>query len=225
MTYQGIRVSLLVFERFLKSVNGALISGALGVFFAVLVMEFSTIRIGMVDLVDKIKNMESVEGFNIKAAFQSPDVAPTIPIFKGWDDDKKASLIADIRVLKPEWFTRLLNVGAQNNLCEFERPTPRMREDLAMDHQLEELGLIKLEPSRDVQAAVMQEMRVKIAKGDPWKIGKPLACYVASLETRGWNVKTAILEYLSAGFASAPTPGAEARGQHRAMRVARNDQR
>jgi hypothetical protein len=32
MTYQGIRVSLFVFERFLKSVNGALITGALGVF-------------------------------------------------------------------------------------------------------------------------------------------------------------------------------------------------
>ncbi len=122
--------------------------------------------------------------------------------------------------MKPELFERLLNVGALSNLCEFEHPDAQMLEDLSLDYKLRDMGLAKLETAPEVQAAVAQEMRAKKAAGERWDIGKPLTCYVAKLETRGWNVKTAVLQYLSAGLAGAAALHPDGQAQPKPARLA-----
>ena len=93
-----------------------------------------------------------------------------------------------------------------------------------MDYKLEAMGLIEIEPSREVEAAAMRDMRRSMAENAAgWTIGKPVSCYVATLKDRGWLVKTAVLQYLAAGLADVASPKAEARSQRKEMRVARSD--
>ena len=224
MNYQNLRATLFVAERCSKFVNRALITAAGGLIFAALLMEFSTIRTGVVDLMARVGNVESLELPSLKMAFRSTEAASVIPWFEGLSDDKKTMLTDDIRELKPEWLERLLNVGALHNLCEYERPTPGMREEVAMDYKLEAMGLIKIAPSREVQAAAMRDMRQSLAENATgWTIGKPVSCYVATLKDRGWLVKTAVLQYLAAGLANVASPKAEAHSQRKEMRIARSD--
>lgn len=224
MNYQNVRATLFVLERCSKFINCALITAAAGLVFAALLMEFSTIRTGVVDLVARVRNVESLELPSFKMAFRSREAASVIPWFEGLNDDKKNILTDDVRALKPEWLERLLNVGALRNLCEYERPTPEMRQEVAMDYKLEAMGLIEIEPSREVEAAAMRDMRQSMAENATgWTIGKPVSCYVATLKDRGWLVKTAVLQYLAAGLADVASPKAEARGQRKEMRMARSD--
>ncbi len=224
MNYHNLRATLFVLERCSKFINCALITAAAGLIFAALLMEFSTIRTGVVDLMARVKNVEALELPSFKMAFWSRETASVIPWFEGLNDDKKAMLTDDIRALKPEWLERLLNVGALRNLCEYERPTPEMREEVAMDYKLEEMGLIEIEPSREVEAAAMRDMRQSQSENaTSWTIGKPVACYAAILKDRGWLVKTAVLQYLAAGLANIASPQAEARSRRKEMRMARSD--
>ncbi len=224
MNYHNLRATLFVLERCSKFINCALITAAAGLIFAALLMEFSTIRMGVVDLMARVKNVESLELPSFKMAFKSRETASVIPWFEGLNDDKKTMLTDDIRALRPEWLERLLNVGALRNLCEYERPTPEMRVEVAMDYKLEAMGLIEIEPSREVEAAAMRDMRRSMAENAAgWTIGKPVSCYVATLKDRGWLVKTAVLQYLAAGLADVASPKAEARSQRKEMRVARSD--
>jgi hypothetical protein len=211
MTYQNIRVSLFVFERFLKSINGFMLTMALATLLCVLVLDFPILKAGLADLFSKIGQIETIEIPNFKAAFKADAIGRTTQVFQRLSDEMKANLTADMHILKPEWFVRLLNVGAQGKLCDYERPTAEMREDYATDRQLEALGLITLETSQEVKNEVLKEMRMKKSLGQPWEIGAPRSCYVTTMTERGWNVKTAIVEFLTAGFFGATAPAAEAR--------------
>lgn len=224
MNYKNVRATLFVLERCSKFINCALITAGAALFFAALLMEFSTIRAGVADFAARMRNMESLELPNFKMAFQSRETASVIPWFEGLNDDKKTMLTDDVRALRPEWLERLLNVGALRNLCEYERPTPDMRQEVAMDYKLEAMGLIEIKPSREVEAAAMRDMRRSIAENAAaWTIGKPVACYVATLKDRGWLVKTAVLQYLAAGLSDVARPKIEARGQRKEMKMARSD--
>ncbi|MBM3563898.1 MAG: rRNA methylase [Alphaproteobacteria bacterium] len=195
-----------------------------GLIFTALVMEFSTIRAGVVDLMARVRNVESLELPSLKMAFRSPEAASVIPWFEGLSEDKKTMLTDDIRALKAEWLERLLNVGALRNLCEYVSPTPDMREKVAMDYKLEAMGLIEIQPSPEVEAAAMRDMRQSLAENAAgWTIGKPVSCYVATLKDRGWLVKTAVLQYLAAGLANVGGSKADARSQRKEMRMARSD--
>ena len=122
MNYHNLRATLFVLERCSKFINCALITAAAGLIFAALLMEFSTIRMGVVDLMARVKNVESLELPSFKMAFKSRETASVIPWFEGLNDDKKTMLTDDIRALRPEWLERLLNVGALRNLCEMNAP-------------------------------------------------------------------------------------------------------
>lgn len=226
MDYQNFRATLFVLERCSKFINRALLTGAAGLVFTALVMEFATIRSGVVDLMSRVRNVESLELPSLKMAFRSPEAASAFPWFEGLSEDKKTMLTDDIRELRPEWLERLLNVGALRNLCEYERPTPEMREQVAMDYKLEAMGLIQIQPSREVETAAMRDMRQSLTENAAgWTIGKPVACYVANLKDRGWLVKTAVLQYLAAGLANVANNEAGARNQRSVMRIAAGDVR
>lgn len=220
MTLQAVRVSFYCFNRLMASLKSFFVTSLVGLVVLAFITEFSAIREAVVDAVSSFRRMSSVEGLNIKVVFRSPEDAPAIPLLVSLDEPARDALFKDIRSMKPELFERLLNVGALPNLCEFEHPDAQMLEDLSLDHKLRDMGLVKLDTAPEVQASVTQEMRARKMAGDRWDIGKPLSCYVARLESRGWNVKTAILQYLSSGLSGAAALHPEGQAQPKPARVA-----
>lgn len=221
MTLQAVRVSFYCFERLMLSLKSLFLTSLVGLFAMAFVMEFTSVREAVVDAVSSFRRMSSLEIPNMKVVFKSPEEAPAIPFLVSLKGAEKENLFNDIRNLKPELFERLLNIGALPNLCQFEHPDAQMLEDLSFDWKLRDMGLVKLESAPEVRASVLQDMKNKLAAHERWDIGQPVTCYVAKLETRGWNVKTAILQYLSAGLAGAVVPGPEGQAQPKSARAAR----
>jgi hypothetical protein len=122
----------------------------------------------------------------------------------------KGLLSDDILSLRAPWVERLLYVGDQGELCRYQFATPSMIQDASFDDHLAADGLIKIAP-KPVDEAVAK-MRQKIAAGENWAIGRPLSCYKTTLTERGRNVKTALVQFLRAGFAVASTSAPDAVG-------------
>lgn len=163
MTHQTIRISLMLWERLLKSLNAALLTALLCVALYALVTNFSEARGAIGKLFVKFTQIESFEGFNVKAAFRVDQIAEATPIYQAL-------------------------------------PTNR---HLSAD------GLITMKDSREVKAQVLEDMRQAKARNRGWPIGEPRSCYVTELTERGRNVKTALAQFLRAGFAAATgTPAA-----------------
>jgi hypothetical protein len=211
MTHQAIRISLAVWGRVLKAFNEGIFTAALCVAFYGLVANFSDVRAGVGKLFGKVTQIQSFEGFNVKAAFKVDQIAETTPIYASLPTELKELLPADILSLKPAWVERLLYVGDQGKLCDFENADQKMTENYGVDRHLAVDGLIALRESREVKALVLEDMRRARAKGEDWSIGEPRFCYVTELTERGRNVKTALVQFLRAGFAVASTGAAEAR--------------
>lgn len=203
MTLQAVRVSFYCFERLMTSLKSLFLTSLVGIFAMAFAMEFTSIREAVVDGVSSFRRMTSLEIPNMKVVFKSPEEAPAIALFGSLDEAAKHTLVKDMSDLKPELFERLLNIGALPKLCEFEHPNAQILQDLSLDRKLKEMGLVKLEIAPDVRASVLEDMKRAIAAHNSWDIGQPVTCYLASLEPRGWNVKTAVLQYLSAGLGGA----------------------
>ena len=209
MTHQTIRISLMLWERLLKSLNAALLTALLCVALYALVTNLSEARGAIGKLFVKFTQIESIEGFNVKAAFRVDQIAQATPIYQALPAEMKDMLPDDIRSLRASWVERLLYVGDQGKLCEFESPNQRMVEDHNADRHLSADGLITMKDSREVKAQVLEDMRQAKARNRGWPNGEPRSCYVTELTERGRNVKTALAQFLRAGFAAATgTPAA-----------------
>ncbi|NUJ81439.1 rRNA methylase [Methylocystis sp. FS] len=212
MTHQTIRISLMLWERLLKSLNAALLTGLLCVALYALVTNISEARGAVGKLFVKFTQIESIEGFNVKAAFRVDQIAQATPIYQDLPADMKDMLPVDIRSLRASWVERLLYVGDQGKLCEFESPNKKMVEDHNADRHLSADGLITMKDSREVKAQVLEDMRQAKARNRGWPNGEPRSCYVTELTERGRNVKTALAQFLRAGFAAATGTPAARRG-------------
>lgn len=221
MSYQSIRLSLATWERLLKSLNAAIFTAALCVALYGLIANFSALRNAIADLFFKVTQLESIEALNIKAAFKVTQIAQSAQIYQDLPTDMKALLPDDILALKAAWVERLLYVGDQGKLCDFAHPTDKMTGDLNADRHLAADGLITIKDAPQVRGEVLKEMRA----AKEWTIGEPQSCYVTELTPRGRNVKTALVQFLSAGFAVAAAPGAEARNRRVPMKLAGVDAR
>ena len=203
MTHQTIRISLMLWERLLKSLNGALFTGLLCIGLYALVANFTETRAAVGKLFVKLTQIESFEGFNVKAAFKVDQIAQSTPIYQDLPADMKQMLPDDILSLRAAWVERLLYVGDQGKLCDFEFADQKMSEDHNADQHLAADGLIAMRDSREVKAQVLEDMRQAKAKNRDWPNGEPRSCYVTELTERGRNVKTALVQFLRAGFATA----------------------
>ena len=206
MTHQAIRISLALWARLLKSFNAALFTGLLCVGLYALVTNFSEARGAVGKLFVKFTQIESFEGFNMKAAFKVDQIAESTPIYQDLPADLKDMLPEDIRSLRATWVERLLYVGDQGKLCDFEFANQKMIEDYNADRHLAADGLITMKDSREVKAQVLEDMRQAKLKSEEWPNGEPRVCYVTELTKRGRNVKTALVQFLRAGFAAATAP-------------------
>lgn len=210
MTHQTMRISLLLWERLLKSLNVALLTALLCVALYALVTNLSEARSAFGKLFVKFTQIESIEGFNVKAAFKVDQIAQSTPIYQDLPADMKDMLPADIRSLRANWVERILYVGDQGKLCDFEFADQKMNDDYSSDRHLSADGLITMKESREVKAQVLEDMRQAKAKNREWRNGEPRSCYVTELTERGRNIKTALVQFLRAGFAAATgTPGTQ----------------
>jgi hypothetical protein len=203
MTHQTIRVSLALWDKLLKSLNAALFTGLLCVGLYALVTNFSQAEGAAGKLFNKFTQIESIEGFNVKAAFKVDQIAQSTAIYEALPADMKEMLPDDILSLRPGWVERILYVGDQGKLCDFEFATQKMSNDYNADRHLAADGLITMKDSREVKAQVLEEMRQAKARNREWPNGEPRSCYVTELTERGRNVKTALVQFLRAGFAAA----------------------
>lgn len=203
MTHQAIRVSLMLWERLLKSLNAAVFTAILCVGLYALVTNLTEARGALGKLFVKLTQVESFEGFNVKAAFKVEQIAPSTPIYHALPAEMKDMLPDDILSLRASWVERILYVGDQGKLCDFEFADPKMSEDYNADRHLAADGLITMKDSREVKAQVLEDMRQAKAKNREWPNGEPRSCYVTELTERGRNVKTALAQFLRAGFAAA----------------------
>jgi hypothetical protein len=97
----------------------------------------------------------------------------------------------------------LMHVAEFNNNkpCEFEKPTAKMRKDLAIDHELGEKRLItKVEAKPEILESVEADQARAVKQGKPWDIGSPLKCYEMTLTNVGHDVKTALVNSFSVAF-------------------------
>ncbi|TLG72799.1 rRNA methylase [Methylocystis sp. B8] len=206
MTHQTIRFSLMLWERLLKSFNAALLTALLGVGLYALVTNFAEARGAVGKIFVKLTQIESFEGFNVKAAFKVDQIAESTPIYQALPAEMKDMLPDDIRSLRANWVERLLYVGDQGKLCDFEFADQKMIEDYNSDRHLSADGLITMKDSREIKAQVLEDMRQAKARNHDWRNGEPRSCYVTELTERGRNVKTALVQFLRAGFAAATAP-------------------
>ncbi|PPD45778.1 MAG: rRNA methylase [Methylocystis sp.] len=223
MTYQGTRVSLILAERFFTSVRGAIFTLALAFGLYALVTDFEKLCDGAAHLVARLGQVEVSAsalklGLNPASVAEAGQKSAEIP-----SDMKELFLTSDIQALKAGWVVRLLYVGDKDNKCDFDNATEKMKSDLAVDKHLAADGLISFTEDSSLKTKVMKAMREAKAAGRPWTIGEPRYCYQTELTDRGRNVKTALAEFLAAGFSAvAASPEARApRGVKVAEAIAR----
>ncbi|MGA7383722.1 MAG: hypothetical protein WBW81_03180, partial [Methylocella sp.] len=94
----------------------------------------------------------------------------------------------------------LMYVGQLKNHCEFENPSTEMRDDAALDYELRDKGLTKIE----INPATLESVRAGVAKlaaqGKSLDNGYPRTCYDLTLTNDGYNVKTVLVKSLSVTF-------------------------
>lgn len=173
-----------------------------GVVFLVLILwMFPDIRDASKILLDRAASASSLEVVGFKVAFTEATVERGLELDNVPADEQKPVLDA-IRGLNSKQFIRLMAVGQLANLCEFDVPTPEMRNDVALDYDLEAKGLTRIAPSYAVLKSVQAWSAKAMARGEDVKIGAPRGCYTMTLTETGSRVKTVIVRNLAPAFSS-----------------------
>jgi hypothetical protein len=207
MTFKLTPPSLEDLDKFSKSANSLLTTIAFGAALVFVIVQSPRLS-GVTDtMLTKLAQVQSVEGFNIKMAFNNEaTVLEALPVYKEIDTGQRTTLRADLNQLDGDTLPRLLNVGALDGTCEFDRTTPGIRAAYETDERLHDLGLVEMRNADDVKTRVVAQMKATIEQGKEWEAGAPRHCYRMTLTGRGWRVKSAVLEFLSNGLTHA-SPG------------------
>ncbi len=115
----------------------------------------------------------------------------------------RSRILALIEGLGSKEFVRIMYVGQLKNLCEFENPSAEMRNFSALDYRLQDMGLTKIEVNPATLELVRAELAKLVAQGKRLDNGYPLKCYDMTFTDDGYNVKTVLVDNLSAAFGSA----------------------
>ncbi|QGM98610.1 hypothetical protein [Methylocystis parvus] len=203
MTYQGTRVSLVLLERFLNSLRGAIFTLALGFGLYAGVSHFDGLCDAAGHLIGRLSQFEvsatSVKfGLNAESIHENAQQSAEIP-----ESMKGLQLSNDLSSLKKSWAIRLLYVDDGGIKCDYANPTEEMAANLNIDRHLAVDGLIVMNDDAQLKAEAVKLMQTAKAAGRAWTIGEPRSCYHAKLTWRGANVKTALAEFLGAAFTAA----------------------
>lgn len=164
---------------------------------------------GFVGLVDRLGSLRGAEFAGVKLDFGETAIERNVPaeLFRHLDTRDKRRIAQNAQSLEPRMVVRLLHVGLLENLCEFEKPTTSMIDDFASDHHLRDKGLVTLEDNPQTKTKVLAGMREReAAERKKSDIGEPRACYDMRLTDLGRDVKTAVVQVVSANFGPSPSP-------------------
>jgi hypothetical protein len=136
-----------------------------------------------------------VNALGIELTISADDVKNRVFPFNPNLENHVAAKVADaVSALEPEEYVRLMEVGELTGLCEYDKPTAKMRRDVALDYGLEEKKLVKIDPD----PVALSEGRKRTLD-----IGHPLSCYKMTLTNDlGRDVKTVLVQSVKDAFAA-----------------------
>lgn len=169
------------------------------VFLALIVWVFPDLRAASKMLLERASTAASFKFSGLEIAFSATSVAQGLELAQVPENEQE-TVLAAVQDLGSDGFRRLMAVGQLENLCEFLRPTPQMRADVALDYELAAKGLTQIEPSRETFQSVKAWWASVTAKGGEVEIGAPHQCYKMTLTKVGSRVKTVIVENLAPAF-------------------------
>ena len=167
------------------------------VIIGLIALNFSTIQNVGRKLPDMVSHVQSMEALGMKVAINSG--GPPIKISAIVPAENQKDVLDVINRLGPDTVIRFLNVEQSPTSCEHERPLPSMRKDIAMDYELQEIGVLTISSS----AFALDIARDKGLEESPTglhSIGMPVSCYRKDLTSLGYDVKTALVQFFSKAF-------------------------
>jgi hypothetical protein len=176
---------------------------------AIILLNFRGLHLAVQKFLERAAQVTEIKGFGFEVdlnaagvdrALAAADAKRAFFHVENLTGAEKRRVLALIQGLDGKQFVRLMYVGQLKNLCEFENPSTEMRDDAALDHELRDKGLTKIEANPATLESVRAELAKTVAQGKSLENGYPRTCYDMTLTDDGYNVKTVLVKSLSATF-------------------------
>lgn len=162
--------------------------------------DFKSIRAASQQFLAKAGNARELEVAGFKVSLTEDTVTDALAEYAADPSQISPDVTSAIRALRPDEFARLMDVGQLDGLCQYARPSAKMRSDVALDYGLAEKGLTWIADSPDTLASVSAYLAEKAAEGDKSPNGRALSCYDMTLTELGRNVKTGLVQSFKNAF-------------------------
>jgi hypothetical protein len=174
---------------------------------AIILLNFRGLHLALQKFLERAASVSAIKVLGVEIdmdaadrALSATDAKRALFHVENLTDAEKRRVLALIQGLDAKEFIRLMYVGQLKNLCEFENPSTEMRDDAALDYELRDKGLTKIEGSPAALESVRAELAKTVAQGKSPDNGYPRTCYDMTLTDDGYNVKTVLIKSLSATF-------------------------
>jgi hypothetical protein len=174
---------------------------------AIILLNFRGLHLAVQKFLERAAQVSAVKVLGVEIdmdaadrALSAADAKRAVFHVQNLTDAEKRRVLALIHGLDGKEFVRLMYVGQLKNLCEFENPSTEMRDDAALDYELRDKGLTKIEVSPATLESVRAELAKTVAQGKSLDNGYPRTCYDMTLTDDGYNVKTVLVKSLGATF-------------------------
>ncbi|PNE12675.1 MAG: hypothetical protein CR217_02215 [Beijerinckiaceae bacterium] len=174
---------------------------------AIILLNFRGLHLAVQKFLERAAQVSAVKVLGVEIdmgaadrALSAADAKRAVFHVQNLTDAEKRRVLALIHGLDGKEFVRLMYVGQLKNLCEFENPSTEMRDDAALDYELRDRGLTKIEVSPATLESVRAELAKTVAQGKSLDNGYPRTCYDMTLTDDGYNVKTVLVKSLGATF-------------------------
>jgi hypothetical protein len=173
---------------------------------AIIILNFQGLYLATQKFLEKAASLRSIKLFGVEVDLDAAGVDRALFRADYLTGADKTRILGLIQGLDSKEFVRLMYVGQLKNLCEFENPSPEMRNFVALDYGLQDKGLTKIEVNPATLELVRADLAKIAAQGKSLDNGYPLTCYDMKLTKDGWNVKTVLVDNLSGAFGGQHQP-------------------
>lgn len=174
---------------------------------AIVLLNFHGLYVALQKFLERAASVSAIKVLGIEIDMEATDRALAAADAKravfhvqNLTDAEKRRVVALIHGLDGREFVRLMYVGQLKNLCEFEKPSTEMRNDVALDYELRDKGLTNIAVNPATLESVRAELAKIVAQGKSLDNGYPRSCYDMTLSDDGYNVKTVLVKNLSTTF-------------------------
>jgi hypothetical protein len=195
------------FDAALSVVRTLITIAASSALLVLFIIDFSSICSASQKLLARAGSVTTLKILGIELSIDEQMVSAALSEYAERPNRLSAEVSKIISRLQPSEYVRLMEIGQLDGLCEFEKPSAKMRADVALDYELDEKGLAKIVDSPKTVADVAAYLDRKTAEGSKTPNGRPLSCYDMSLTDLGRDVKTALVQSLKSAFNHMPWRG------------------